>query len=68
MYPHPSPISCFRPLAGFWFLNIGADVKTVVNENGFPSPCGVLVLKFTADEIEAIVEEIVSVPLRGSGS
>ena len=36
----------FRPLAGFWFLNYLFDVLVESDSHGFPSPCGVLVLKF----------------------
>ncbi len=35
----------FRPLAGFWFLNYGFG-ELYTKDNVFPSPCGVLVLKF----------------------
>ena len=37
-------LSCFRPLAGFWFLN-GTFLKYTRAYIKFPSPCGVLVLK-----------------------
>ena len=37
--------SCFRPLAGFWFLKGGKFREEEYIYNGFPSPCGVLVLK-----------------------
>ena len=35
---------CFRPLAGFWFLN-PALMEVDMDIVEFPSPCGVLVLK-----------------------
>ena len=38
----------FRPLAGFWFLNGIAEEYVKKNTGTFPSPCGVLVLKFKA--------------------
>ena len=44
--------STFRPLAGFWFLNFWENVKNAVVSNNFPSPCGVLVLKFKRGEWE----------------
>ena len=39
------PAHSFRPLAGFWFLNVLMEL--VCREySEFPSPCGVLVLKY----------------------
>ena len=40
-------ITRFRPLAGFWFLNKSQAKKRAQYPDEFPSPCGVLVLKFT---------------------
>ena len=37
---------CFRPLAGFWFLNDLKDELKALAKEQFPSPCGVLVLKY----------------------
>ena len=37
--------SRFRPLAGFWFLNIDRFRMFARAASVFPSPCGVLVLK-----------------------
>ena len=36
---------CFRPLAGFWFLNFFRHCDDDGYVTVFPSPCGVLVLK-----------------------
>ena len=41
-----SLVFCFRPLAGFWFLNHYSEKSVVYRQSRFPSPCGVLVLKF----------------------
>ena len=57
----------FRPLAGFWFLNYNNKVLDL-DVLEFPSPCGVLVLKFDDYEEQYSVDWPVSVPLRGSGS
>ena len=35
-----------RPLAGFWFLNFTTSNYAIIRDALFPSPCGVLVLKF----------------------
>ena len=35
----------FRPLAGFWFLN-DLNFRIPSFRDEFPSPCGVLVLKY----------------------
>ena len=40
-------IHSFRPLAGFWFLNC-AVTGYPHDVAGFPSPCGVLVLKLAS--------------------
>ena len=43
----------FRPLAGFWFLNYIINDGTPIFRDGFPSPCGVLVLKWkTMNKLE----------------
>ena len=57
----------FRPLAGFWFLNHQPDPHSRYSTT-FPSPCGVLVLKFFATGELKERHRNVSVPLRGSGS
>ena len=36
----------FRPLAGFWFLNDYCHDGKGSYQQWFPSPCGVLVLKY----------------------
>ena len=41
----------FRPLAGFWFLNMGRKAGGEEMPLLFPSPCGVLVLKLDADRV-----------------
>ena len=57
----------FRPLAGFWFLNGSVRGLSRHRHFKFPSPCGVLVLKYRIMMYQA--QRIkVSVPLRGSGS
>ena len=55
-----------RPLAGFWFLN-GQGVGGKHHGTGrFPSPCGVLVLKFLRNDTNPCRAGDVSVPLWGS--
>ena len=55
-----------RPLAGFRFLN-GQGVGGKHHGTGrFPSPCGVLVLKFLRNDTNPCRAGDVSVPLRGS--
>ena len=39
--------SSFRPLAGFWFLNSMSSERSRARLS-FPSPCGVLVLKWSS--------------------
>ena len=46
---HTHVDSRFRPLAGFWFLNDYYSFDQIDGTPyGFPSPCGVLVLKWYA--------------------
>ena len=45
--------SGFRPLAGFWFLKT-ESVMYGKRHLGFPSPCGVLVLKVVEDMIDRL--------------
>ena len=55
----------FRPLAGFWFLNI---MNPIINNAAlamFPSPCGVLVLKFLTSMYETLNESQSFRPLAG---
>ena len=54
------------PLRGYGF-EIIANEETPSAFNGFPSPCGDMVLKFRRGEIKAHETKMVSVPLRGYG-
>ena len=59
---------CFRPLAGFWFLNYG-DVGVVyyTEQRSFRPLAGFWFLN-NKRYVVPLVEDFVSVPLRGSGS
>ena len=47
----PHGFDCFRPLAGFWFLNTSTSTGARCSRK-FPSPCGVLVLKYDVEAIK----------------
>ena len=50
-----------RPLAGFWFLNEQSRHENNHPRSGFPSPCGVLVLKSDyPDVVKRAIEQFPS--------
>ena len=52
----------FRPLAGFWFLNLVDWTHGKDKYLEFPSPCGVLVLKYYFSHMENGCEAVFPSP------